>query len=140
MNTVSIIPQLILNVLQNMNTKRDTLEKRAFIKNRFQETTLMNNTAVSDDAVELEQIVEKQPEYTPSLEEQYLPKTLRGANSNPYSIMNAVSQHVANPPDANNVVPATTSAAALEVSMIPADLKNDNVESLTPSGSEVIIS
>ena len=141
MNTVSIVPQLILNVLQNMNTKRDTLEKRAFIKNRFQETTLMNNTAVSDDAVELEQIVEKQPEYTPSLEEQYLPKTLRSANSNPYSIMNAVSQHVANPPDANSVVPVTTSAAAaLEVSMIPADSKNDNVESVAPSGSEVIIS
>ena len=44
MNTVSIATQLILNVLQNMNTKLDTLEKRAFIKNQFQETTLISNT------------------------------------------------------------------------------------------------
>jgi len=29
-------------------------------------------------------------EYTPSIEDQYLPKSLRGTNNNPYSIMNAM--------------------------------------------------
>jgi len=143
MNTVSIAPQLILNVLQNMNTKRDTLEKRAYIKNRFQETTLMNNTGgvVSDDVVETGQTADKQPEYTPSLEEQYLPKTLRGANSNPYSIMNAVGQDVANMTGVNSAEhPTTISNTPLEVSMIPADATNSNVETVAPSGSEVIVS
>jgi hypothetical protein len=35
MNTLSIAPQLSLNLLQNMNIKRDTLEKRAIVKNQF---------------------------------------------------------------------------------------------------------
>ena len=93
MNTVSIAPQLVLNVLQNMNTKRDTLEKRAFIKNQFQETTLVSNSEVSRNS-NIQPTIKEQPEYLPSLEEQYLPKTLRGSNSNPYSIMNAVSENV----------------------------------------------
>jgi hypothetical protein len=95
MNTVSIAPQLVLNVLQNMNTKRDTLEKRAFIKNQFQETTLVSNSEVSRNS-NIQPTIKEQPEYLPSLEEQYLPKTLRGSNSNPYSIMNAVSENVPN--------------------------------------------
>ena len=95
MNTVSIAPQLVLNVLQNMNTKRDTLEKRAFIKNQFQETTLVSNSEVSRIS-NIQPTIKEQPEYLPSLEEQYLPKTLRGSNSNPYSIMNAVSENVPN--------------------------------------------
>jgi len=95
MNTVSIVPQLVLNVLQNMNTKRDTLEKRAFIKNQFQETTLMSSSEGSHGG-NIQTTMTQQPEYLPSLEEQYLPKTLRGSSSNPYSIMNAVSENVAN--------------------------------------------
>jgi len=35
-------------------------------------------------------------EYTPSTEEQYLPKSLRGNNTNPYSIMNAMTETVQN--------------------------------------------
>ena len=95
MNTVSIAPQLVLNVLQHMNTKRDTLEKRAFIKNQFQETTLMSSRKelCGDNN---QTTTTQQPECLPSLEEQYLPKTLRGSSSNPYSIMNAVSENIAN--------------------------------------------
>jgi len=97
MNTVSIAPQLVLNVLQNMNMKRDTLEKRAFIKNQFQETTLMSNSEGSRNSSNIQPpTISQQPEYLPSLEEQYLPKTLRGSNNNPYSIMNAVSENVSN--------------------------------------------
>jgi len=95
MNTVSIAPQLVLNVLQHMNTKRDTLEKRAFIKNQFQETTLMSSRKeLRGDNNQT--TTTQQPECLPSLEEQYFPKTLRGSSSNPYSIMNAVSENIAN--------------------------------------------
>jgi len=96
MNTVSIAPQLVLNVLQNMNMKRDTLEKRAYIKNQFQETTLMTSSEGTGSSCNgnIQPTINQQPVYLPSLEEQYLPKTLRGSNSNPYSIMNAVSENV----------------------------------------------
>ena len=116
MNTISIAPQLIMNVLQNMNTKRDTLEKRAFIKNQFQETTLasLNNmssvvlpSAAGGDGA-------TNPEYTPSVEDQYLPKSLRGTSSNPYSMMNAMTEKVANEP----IPPTNTSANELETTIV----------------------
>jgi hypothetical protein len=131
MNTVSIAPQLILNVLQNMNTKRDTLEKRAFIKNQFQETTIITNNTSSETLMAGSQIVEKQPEYILSLEEQYLPKTIRGTNSNPYSIMNTMSENVTNLPEPNHIEPVATSAATLELSMIPVDAKKEVI--ITPN-------
>jgi hypothetical protein len=124
MNTVSIAPQLILNVLQNMNMKRDTLEKRAFIKNQFQETTIMSNTNTNTNTNTNridESVANKTSEYSPSLEEQYLPKTLRGANSNPYSIMNAMTENVAIEPAAL----ASSGSATLELSMIPANTKKE---------------
>ena len=116
MNTISIAPQLIMNVLQNMNTKRDTLEKRAFIKNQFQETTLasLNNmssvvlpSAAGGDGA-------TNPEYTPSVEDQYLPKSLRGTSSNPYSMINAMTEKVANEP----IPPPNTSANELETTIV----------------------
>jgi len=143
MNTVSIAPQLILNVLQNMNMKRDTLEKRAFIKNQFQETTLAsgidNNIKMASGSGTTGEINVTQPEYMPSLEEQYLPKTLRGTNSNPYQIMNAMSENVTNTPapivsNSNNVEP-TTSSATLEVSMIPETKKEVVLPSVIDSTS-----
>ncbi len=149
MNTVSIAPQLILNVLQNMNMKRDTLEKRAFIKNQFQETTLAsgidNNIKIASGSGTTGEINVTQPEYMPSLEEQYLPKTLRGTNSNPYQIMNAMSENVTNTPapivsnsNSNNVEP-TTSSATLEVSMIPETKKEvvlpSVIDSTTPEAN-----
>ena len=102
MNTISIAPQLCMNLLQNMNTKRDTLEKRAYIKSHFQETVESRSpTAASLASPTASPTVE----YTPSLEDQYLPKSLRGTNSNPYNIMNAVggdsvstaTHHIDNP-------------------------------------------
>jgi hypothetical protein len=147
MNTVSIAPQLILNVLQNMNTKRDTLEKRAFIKNQFQETTLISNT---DNNTRVEtanggggggstgQLNQNPPpEYIPTLEEQYLPKTLRGTNSNPYHIMNAMSENVTNTPapivSSNTIEPTTASSTTLEVTMIPETKKEVIIPSVIDS-------
>jgi len=120
MNTISIAPQLIMNVLQNMNTKRDTLEKRAFIKNRFQETTIVGNN--SSDASSGIVSTHSEPEYSPSIEDQYLPKSLRGSNSNPYNIMNAMNEIVpsAKQLDQPNVTTATSIPSELETSIINA--------------------
>ena len=90
MNTLSIAPQLTLNVLQNMNIKRDTLEKRAIVKSKFQETTIFDDVAVATTTT----AGPPAPEYSPSIEAQYLPKSLRGTSNNPYSIMNAMTENV----------------------------------------------
>jgi hypothetical protein len=90
MNTLSIAPQLFLNILQNMNIKRDTLEKRAIVKTQFQRSVTndassivtVGNTVGNTETTVI-------TEYTPSSEEQYLPKSLRGTGINPYRIMNA---------------------------------------------------
>lgn len=93
MNTISIAPQLCMNLLQNMNTKRDTLEKRTYIKSHFQESVDSGAPTAPTASTGTHAPT---AEYTPSLEDQYLPKSLRGTNSNPYSIMNAVGDSVSN--------------------------------------------
>lgn len=105
MNTLSIAPQLLLNILQNLNIKRDTLEKRAIVKKQFSVTSgscgssdsISNATSASASAsvsasssVSNANAMVAPEEYTPSIEDQYLPKSLRGTNNNPYSIMNAM--------------------------------------------------
>jgi hypothetical protein len=123
MNTVSIAPQLIMNLLQNMNTKRDTLEKRAFIKNQFQETTLASSNNTSSVEIHSAPAAGGSdgatiPEYTPSVEDQYLPKSLRGTSSNPYSMMNAVTEKVVNEP----IKPNTFANDQLETAIISSDI------------------
>jgi hypothetical protein len=130
MNTISIAPQLFMNVLQNMNTKRDTLEKRAFIKHQFQETTLVGNHG-GDDSIYSGTVASASasaasashvPEYTPSMEHQYLPKSLRGTSSNPYSIMNAMTENVSSAiqPEITNVTATSAIPTELETSIITA--------------------
>jgi hypothetical protein len=115
MNTLSIAPQLIMNVLQNMNIKRDTLEKRAaIVKSQFQETTTVNSNNANADA---NAAAAANAEYDESsVEAQYLPKSLRGTN--PYSIMNEMTEHVVSSTD-NNIGPSeleTSIASAAIVS------------------------
>ena len=136
MNTISIAPQLFMNVLQNMNTKRDTLEKRAFIKNQFQETTLVSNSGDAPEPASTSASVSASlaPEYSPSIDEQYLPKSLRGTSSNPYSIMNAMTENVS-----NTIQPAhTATAAAAVTSAIPTELETSiiSASSTTAAASE----
>ena len=90
MNTLAIAPQLMLNVLQNMNIKRDTLEKRASFKSEFQETP----TVIQPPRNEHLEVSGTTAEYTPSVEHLYLPKSLRGPNNNPYSIMNSITESI----------------------------------------------
>lgn len=100
MNTLSIAPQLLLNILQNLNIKRDTLEKRAMVKSQFKvtedsspgascvvATSVTDTTGTGATTGATGTATTPAIEYAPSIEEQYLPKTLRG---NPYSIMNAM--------------------------------------------------
>jgi hypothetical protein len=127
MNTLSIAPQLTLNLLQNMNIKRDTLEKRASVKNPFQQSnfsadcdTSTTPTTIAATGAATGAI----PEYTPSIDEQYLPKSLRGANNNPYSIMNTMTENIVSssaqqqqqqpppPTDINAMMELETSVAA----------------------------
>ena len=125
MNTLSIAPQLIMNVLQNMNIKRDTLEKRAIVKSQFQETTTVNSNDANTAAAAA--ITAAAPatavEYESSIEAQYLPKSLRGTN--PYSIMNEMTEHV------------STSVASSAV--VPADLETSIASAAIVSTNEVII-
>lgn len=116
MNTISIAPQLIMNVLQNMNTKRDTLEKRTFIKNQFQETTIASSSFTPTTPPTPN--TAPHPEYTPSAEDQYLPKSLRGTTSNnPYSIINTMTDKV---PTNDSHTPANNSTNELETLIVAA--------------------
>ena len=116
MNTLSIAPQLTLNLLQNMNIKRDTLEKRASVKSPFQEPPFSTDDTTSNTTAPAAAI----PEYTPSVDDQYLPKSLRGTN--PYSIMNVMTENVVSSSasathaklDAVDLEIAATSAAAAQ--------------------------
>jgi|LauGreDrversion4_2_1035121.scaffolds.fasta_scaffold06333_5 hypothetical protein len=89
MNTLSIMPHLGLNILQNLNIKRDTLEKRAIVNTHFKDTAAAGG---SEERVSTNTPITTAPfEYEPSIESQYLPKSLRGSNHNPYSIMDAIT-------------------------------------------------
>jgi hypothetical protein len=73
-----------------MNIKRDTLEKRASFKSEFQETP----TVIQPPRSEHLEVSGTTAEYTPSVEHLYLPKSLRGPNNNPYSIMNSMTESI----------------------------------------------
>lgn len=158
MNTISIMPQLVMSTLQNMNTKHDTLEKRVIAKNQLQGKTRSSigsstnhhtNTPTSNAA----STQSTPPEYTPSIEDQYLPKSLRGNSNNPYSIMNSTAIN-----DMSNtrsmatsaVATATVAATAAETAALAPDAITTTIASLeiqsstpsaeyTPSEKEVTI-
>ena len=122
MNTLSIAPHLLLNTLQNMNIKRDTLEKRASVKSQIQATTTISSDE-NDPAAGATTIPERPnsnnvvgvTDYNTSpIETQYLPKSLRG-NNNPYNIMNAVTENVSSSVATNEDIGGT---ANLETTIV----------------------
>jgi hypothetical protein len=129
MNTISIIPQLVMSALQNINTKSDTLEKRVIGKKQIQEKSRStiddnkNNNTTSNTNPKPPQPV---TEYTPSIEDQYLPKSLRGNNSNPYSIMNTHTDSVQN----TSITPisALSSVSGSNPAAASSDTGESNVE------------
>lgn len=125
MNTLSIAPHLLLNVLQNMNIKRDTLEKRASVKSQIQATTTIRSDendparagagAGAGATIPEHSNVVVVADYDSSpIETQYLPKSLRG-NNNPYNIMNAVTENVSSSVATNEDIGGT---ANLETTIV----------------------
>jgi hypothetical protein len=108
MNTLSIAPQLVLHFLQTMNTRNETHDKRGNEKDMFKAAP--TTTTASASASATTPMTTQPPEYTPSIEDQYLPKSIRGSNNNPYSIMNAVTETIQKPgaTTATATVTATT--------------------------------
>jgi hypothetical protein len=124
MNTLSIAPKLCLNILQNLNIKRDTLEKCAIVKTRFNDVAgIVGEKRVVDD-VDIGVSTAPQNEYTPSVEEQYLPKSIRGTNYNPYSIIEAMTPVVESTP--SNI------AISNEVTLTALDSNPEVVTANTP--------
>ena len=122
MNTLAIAPQLTLNVLQNMNIKRDTLEKRAIVKSQFSygvDTTDGGSGGSSGSSGGGEPPPPPPTEYTPSVDSQYLPKSIRGTSNNPYSIMNAVTENVASA----NASASAAAGTSMEDNVGSADLE-----------------
>jgi len=108
MNTLSIMPQLALHLLQTLNTRSDTLEKHVNDKDMFKRATA-STTAPAPTPTPTPA---HPPEYTPSIEDQYLPKSIRGNNNNPYSIMNAVTETIQKPGAVTTTATATATATS----------------------------
>lgn len=142
MNTLSIAPQLLLNILQNLNIKRDTLEKRTMVKNEFQNASAhlhpVMNTSENVTTTTFSSHRETS-EYTPPVEEQYLPKSLRGTNNNPYSIINSFTNVIEPPPVVSSVASSASDAGSTqkEVTLVEPINAPDSVSE--PSHENTII-
>jgi len=128
MNSISILPHSMMNVLQNLNIKRDTLEKRAYIPDQFKPRAVSpatntglspatntglspaTNTGLSpatntttgrgnNDQAPQSQLTPINPQ---QYDNQYLPTSLRN-HHNPFSIT-AAAATTANIPDGDKQV------------------------------------
>jgi hypothetical protein len=133
MNTLSIAPQLVLHFLQTMNTRNETHDKRGNEKDMFKATTAPTTASASAPA--------QPPEYTPSIEDQYLPKSIRGSNNNPYSIMNAVTETIQKPGAAttamatNDPIPSTSIEIETVVESTQKEVVIEPIQTLSSSSS-----
>jgi len=110
MNSVSILPRVMMNVLQNLNIKRDTLEKRAYIPEHFKpktmepvatvpssnhSTTMTTTTTTTTGTLrDTDRLSETSTVINPQeYHHQYLPSSLRN-NHNPFRITSAPSSSV----------------------------------------------
>jgi len=92
MNSISILPLTMMNVLQNLNIKRDTLEKRAYIPDQFKPKSSVSPATIP----KAEGRDNKEPEMIPQInpqqyDNQYLPSSLRN-NNNPFSVNTTVPE------------------------------------------------
>lgn len=140
MNTVSIMPQLIMSALQNINTKRDTIEKRAIGKTQIQRSTTATKSEPGPESAARPSLPPtNKDEYSPSIDEQYLPKSVRGNNNNPYSIMNAMTDSV---PKLSSVSTRSDPepAPVSTVAVIGSTQQSETLPSQTPELETVIAS
>ena len=119
MNSIAILPRTMMNVLQNMNIKRDTLEKRAYIPDHFKPknaspatsggvspatntgTGTGTGTATGRDNNDLSPSL--QHINSQQYDNQYLPSSLR-SNHNPFSITAAITAPVIIPDGDKQVI------------------------------------
>ena len=132
MNTLSIAPQLALHFLQTMNTRNETHDKRGNDKEMFK--------AAPTTASATAPMTTQPPEYTPSIEDQYLPKSIRGSNNNPYSIMNAVTETIQKPgaatATANDPIPSTSIEVETVVESTQKEVVIEPIQTLSSSSSQ----
>jgi hypothetical protein len=92
MNSVSILPRVMMNILQNLNIKRDTLEKRTYIPDHFKPQ--MSASASASATTKATTAAPTPTVTSPSTTEtinpddfhnQYLPSSMRNKH-NPFSI------------------------------------------------------
>ena len=131
MNTLSIAPQLVLHILQTMNTRSDTLEKHGNGIDQLKNKTSSEPASAPASAPTTTPQI---PEYTPSIEDQYLPKSIRGNNNNPYTIMNAVTETVQKP-DATT----TTTSTATTTTTDPIAATSIEVETVVESTQKEMV-
>ena len=104
MNSISILPRTMMNVLQNLNIKRDTLEKRAYIPDQFKALSPVapgTNGVVGRSNPKKEEPTSTSTSTSTSLQSapinpqqydnQYLPSSLRN-NHNPFSVNTTIPE------------------------------------------------
>ena len=120
MNSIAILPRTMMNVLQNLNIKRDTLEKRAHIPDQFKPKSTStstvspatNNTAPPSAVTAVSPATGADQALLPPInpqqyDNQYWPSSLRN-HQNPFSI-----PAVANMPEADKQVISSVLGAPL---------------------------
>jgi hypothetical protein len=139
MNSIAILPRTMMNVLQNLNIKRDTLEKRAYIPDQFKPKSSTasslspatnagtgtgrdnkdhTSTSMSASASALPPINPQQ------YDNQYLPSSLRN-HHNPFSITAAITAPLNMPEGDKQIISSVlgtsiTESSALGATVIPA--------------------
>ena len=153
MNSVAILPRTLMNVLQNLNIKRDTLEKRAHIPDHFKPKSTTSsvspatNTSAgiapgrdnNDHSHSHSQSPAIQEINSQQYDNQYLPTSLR-SNHNPFSITTAITAPVIIPDGDKQVIssvlgtPLKEYATAIGAQGIPVTSASlDDIGSVLPS-------
>ena len=126
MNSVAILPRTLMNVLQNMNIKRDILEKRAYIPDHFKPRTAVVSQPVTVKPDNNDKI--RPPIHPEQFNHQYLPASLRN-NHNPFSI---------NIPESDTkVISSVLGLSSTETAPDATVTANVSASSDTVSGSEL---
>jgi len=129
MNSISILPLTMMNVLQNLNIKRDTLEKRAYIPDQFKSTlspvapdTTRGSGRSSSSIVKKEEPTSSQSAASPinpqHYDNQYLPSSLRN-NNNPFSVTTIV-------PEVDKQVISSVLGEPISDSAVPAVIETES--------------
>ena len=148
MNSISVLPLTMMNLLQNMNIKRDTLEKRAYIPDLFKPksatpgtpatamntssersytTTTTTNTTNTTTASNPSASSTINPQH---YHHQYLPASMRN-NPNPFSITSAITAPTVIPDGDNQVISSVLGTTFTEPTTNGFGTSNNVISSMT---------